>query len=79
MVKINLASESPFGVSCHKKIPIELKLRVYCTVVRLASLYNLEYWPPKRLQVQRLMAKRWRLNSHRRSYRIKNEVTREKV
>jgi len=68
---------------CNDKIPIRLKGRVYCMVIRPAVLYGAECWPIKKTQVQRLMAAetrmiRW-MCGYTRFDRIRNVVFREKV
>jgi len=44
-----------FEVVCDKNIPIGLKARVYRMLVRQALLYGAQYWPMKKIQVQRLI------------------------
>jgi len=41
--------------SVDKKIPLELKEKIYCMIVRPTLMYNLECWPIKKVQTQRLV------------------------
>lgn len=65
---------------CDKRMPVGLKDKVYCMVVRPAILYGLECWPIKKTQIQRLMVTkmkmiRW-MCGHTRMGRIRNGVLR---
>jgi len=71
------------GVLCDKRIPVRLKGKLYCTVVRPAVLYGSKCWPIKKSQVQRLIVTemtmiRW-MYGYTRMDRIRNEVIRDLV
>jgi len=40
-------------VLCNKKIPLRLKEKVYCMVVRITLLHGAESWPIKKSHIQR--------------------------
>ncbi|EYC21300.1 hypothetical protein Y032_0019g3737 [Ancylostoma ceylanicum] len=42
------------GVLCDKKVPLKLKSKIYCTVVRPVALYGAECWPTTLKQEQTL-------------------------
>jgi len=75
--------QNAFGVLCDKKVPVGLKRKVYCMVVRLTLLYGAERCPIKKIQVQRLMVAEMRMIrwmcSYNRLHRIRNVVIKEKV
>ena len=53
--------KSVSGVLCDKRVPLDLRGRVYRMVVRPAVLYRSECWPLKKMQVQRLMVVKMRM------------------
>jgi hypothetical protein len=42
------------GILCDPRVPLKLKCKFYRTAIRLAMLYEAEYWPTKRRHVQQL-------------------------
>jgi len=70
-------------VLCDKGIPVGLKGKVYCMVVRPAVLYGSEWWPIKMTQVQRLMVAEMRMIrwmcGYTRMDRIRNGVIKDFV
>ena len=65
-------------VLCEKKIPVRLKGRVYCMIVRPAMLYGAKCWPIKRLMVADMRMIRW-MCSYTRLDKIRNVIFKEKV
>jgi len=75
--------KNAFGLLCDKKIPLRRKGRVYCMVVRLASLHGAVHWPIIKAHVHRMRVAKIRMIhwmcGHMRFDRIRNEVIRGKI
>ena len=71
------------GVLCDKRMPVGLKGKVYCTVVRPVVLYGSKCWPIKNTQVQMLMLDEMRMIrlmcGYTRVDRISNRAIRDLV
>ena len=72
-----------FGILCDRRIPLTLKGRVYCMVVRPTLLYGVECWPIKKSHVQKMRAAEMRMIrwicGQTRLDKIRNEVIRDKI
>jgi len=70
-------------VLCDKRVPLELKGKVYRMVVRPVVLYGSECWSLKKAQVQRLTVAEMRMIrwmcGYTRLDRIRNEAIRDLV
>ena len=68
---------------CGKRMPVGLKGKVYCIVVRPAVLYGAVCWPIKKTQVQKSMIVEMRMIrwicDYMRMYKISNRVIRDLV
>jgi hypothetical protein len=49
------------GVLCDKKVPNKLKGKFYRMVIRLAMLYDAEYWATKRQHIQKMSVAEMRM------------------